>query len=95
VWLLEHVFEETELVEQMRCARLQYLTAKFALEGLVPLEHEDLGAALGEQADPASGLRVHRDDACVDMNGSHDKNSLRTTRNLATKQTMFYRRARA
>jgi hypothetical protein len=48
VRLLEHVLEKPELVEQVRRARLQHLSAELAVERLVPFQHEDLGAALGQ-----------------------------------------------
>ena len=45
----EHVLQQSQLVEQMGGARLQDLAAKLALEVFMPLEHQDVGAALGEE----------------------------------------------
>ena len=49
VRLGEDVLEQPELVEEARRARLQDLAAELAVEGLVPLEHDHLGPALGQE----------------------------------------------
>ncbi len=73
MWLLEHVLEETELVEQVRRARLQHLATELTLESPVAFEDQNPSAALGEQQTEHQACGPTSDDACVDMNGSHDK----------------------
>ena len=71
VRLGEDVFQEPDLVEEARGARLQDLAAELAVECLVPLEHDHLGPALGqEQAEEQSGgATAHHAD--VGLRGRH------------------------
>ena len=72
MWLGEDVFEEAELVEQVRGAGLQHLTAELALERLVALENQDVGTAFGEQQTEEQACRPTSDDAGTDAAGDHD-----------------------
>jgi hypothetical protein len=44
---------------------VQHFTAELALEGLVPFQHQDLRAALGEQQSEHQTRRSSTDDACL------------------------------
>jgi hypothetical protein len=66
-----HVFEQSQLVEQLRGAGLQHLATKLALEVLVTFEHQDVDAPLGqEQAEHQPG-RPAADDAGMHTEGGH------------------------
>lgn len=70
------VLEQSQLIEQVGGAGLEHLAAELPLEVRVPLEHEDIGAALGqEQAQHEAGGPA-ADDAGIHANRGHGRRSL-------------------
>ena len=64
VGLAQDVVQQTELVEEVGGARLEHL-AELALERLVPLQHEDADATLGQEQSEHEAGRAAAHDAHV------------------------------